>query len=65
MRIPPQKYCDVLTTRTNSLTMHFLQVYDVSSFVSKHPGGVDQIMMGAGRDITPVFESYHDLEIAK
>ena len=65
MRIPPQKYCDVLTTRTNSLMMHFLQVYDVSSFVSKHPGGVDQIMMGAGRDITPVFESYHDLEIAK
>ena len=41
------------------------QVYDVSSFVSSHPGGVDQIMMGAGRDITQVFESYHKLEIAK
>ena len=42
-----------------------VQVYDVSSFVSHHPGGVDQIMMGAGRDITQVFESYHNLEISK
>ena len=41
------------------------QVYDVSSFVSSHPGGVDQIMMGAGRDITQIFESYHKLEIAE
>ena len=32
----------------------------MSSFVSQHPGGLDQIMMGAGRDITQVFESYHN-----
>ena len=37
----------------------------MSSFVSKHPGGVDQIVCAAGRDITPVFEAYHDLEVAK
>ena len=43
----------------------FLQVYDVSSFVWKHPGGVDQILCGAGRDITQVFESYHNTEVAK
>lgn len=41
------------------------QVYDVSSFVSRHPGGVDQIMFGAGRDITQLFESYHSLEVYK
>ena len=35
------------------------QVYDVSSFVSNHPGGVEQILAGAGRDITQVFNCYH------
>ena len=37
----------------------FPQVYNVSSFVSRHPGGVDQIMLGAGRDVTQLFEAYH------
>eukprot|EP00731_Ephydatia_muelleri_P023135 Em0015g718a len=41
------------------------KVYDVSSFVSRHPGGVDQIMLGAGRDITQLFESYHPSETYK
>ena len=41
------------------------QVYDVSSFVAKHPGGMEQIMMGAGRDITVMFESYHSFNIYK
>ena len=36
-----------------------IKVYDVSSFVSQHPGGVEQILAGAGRDITQVFNSYH------
>lgn len=43
----------------------FTQVYDVSSFVSRHPGGADQILLGAGRDITQLFESYHNLEMSK
>ena len=37
----------------------------MSSFVSKHPGGVDQILCAAGRDITQVFEAYHNPEVAK
>ena len=41
------------------------QVYDVSGFVSRHPGGVDQIMLGAGRDATQLFESYHKLDTHK
>ena len=40
-------------------------MYDVSQFVARHPGGMEQIMMGAGRDITQVFESYHSFEIFK
>ena len=35
------------------------KVYDVSSFINQHPGGADQIALGAGRDISQVFESYH------
>ncbi|XP_019852860.1 PREDICTED: acyl-lipid (8-3)-desaturase B-like isoform X1 [Amphimedon queenslandica] len=41
------------------------KVYDVSSFVSSHPGGVDQIMMGAGRDITHLFDVYHQPQTIK
>lgn len=41
------------------------KVYDVSSFVERHPGGVDQIMLGAGRDVTQLFESYHSVDTYK
>lgn len=40
-------------------------MYDVSKFVARHPGGMEQIMMGAGRDVTQLFESYHSFEIYK
>ena len=43
----------------------WLQVYNVTSFASKHPGGVDQILCAAGRDITQVFEAYHNPEVAE
>lgn len=35
------------------------KVYDVTSWIPKHPGGVDMITLSAGRDITNMFESYH------
>lgn len=31
--------------------------------MARHPGGIEQIMMGAGRDITQVFESYHSFSV--
>ena len=37
----------------------------MSKFVARHPGGIEQIMLGAGRDITQLFESYHSFEIYK
>ena len=40
-------------------------MYDVSGFVHSHPGGMEQIMLGAGRDITQLFESYHSLDVTK
>jgi len=52
------------------LSMHlslslFLQVYDVSGFIAKHPGGADQLLLGAGRDVTTLFESYHNFNVYK
>ena len=40
-------------------------MYDVSGFIKQHPGGVDQLLMGAGRDVTILFESYHKPKIRK
>lgn len=35
--------------------------YDLRSFVSRHPGGVDAICLGQGHNCTELFESYHSL----
>lgn len=35
------------------------RVYDVTSWIPKHPGGEDVLVLAAGRDITNLFESYH------
>ena len=35
----------------------------MSKFIEHHPGGVDQIMYGVGRDATQLFESYHKLSV--
>ncbi|EFJ47347.1 hypothetical protein VOLCADRAFT_92130 [Volvox carteri f. nagariensis] len=37
------------------------QAYDLASYVAKHPGGVDAILLGRGRDCTELFEQYHVL----
>ena len=33
--------------------------YDLDDFVSRHPGGIEAIMLGKGRDCTALVESYH------
>ncbi|KAK4703724.1 hypothetical protein P7C70_g2494, partial [Phenoliferia sp. Uapishka_3] len=35
------------------------QVYDLTQFARRHPGGSSIIYMAAGRDITPLFETSH------
>jgi fatty acid desaturase/predicted heme/steroid binding protein len=35
------------------------KVYDVTSWIPKHPGGSDVLILSAGRDVTNLFESYH------
>ncbi|KZP00038.1 hypothetical protein CALVIDRAFT_320378 [Calocera viscosa TUFC12733] len=35
------------------------QVYDVTDFLNKHPGGVQIILANAGRDATAVYDTFH------
>lgn len=35
------------------------QVYNVTPYLRFHPGGVDYLMLGAGKDATALFNKYH------
>jgi cytochrome b involved in lipid metabolism len=35
------------------------ETYHLKDYVNQHPGGVETIMLGRGRDCTALFESYH------
>lgn len=35
------------------------QVYNLTPFLHYHPGGVAEILKGAGRDCTALFDKYH------
>ena len=54
-----------LNQRHNAHIAYAGKVYDASGFLAKHPGGCDQLMLGAGRDITQLFQSYHKPGTAK
>ncbi|CAI2293962.1 unnamed protein product [Caenorhabditis sp. 36 PRJEB53466] len=34
-------------------------VYDVTKYLDFHPGGIPELLRGAGRDATPLFNQYH------
>ncbi|CAG8584421.1 3389_t:CDS:2 [Acaulospora colombiana] len=36
-------------------------VYDITDFIERHPGGEDILLFAAGRDVTQAFETYHEL----
>lgn len=38
------------------------KVYDITSYIARHPGGADVLLIAAGRDATTVFETYHSLD---
>ena len=54
-----------LNQRHNVHVAYAGKVYDASGFLAKHPGGCDQLMLGAGSDITQLFQSYHKPGTAK
>ena len=54
-----------LNSRHNAHVAYQGKVYNVSAFLDKHPGGANQLMFGAGRDITQLFQCYHKLGTSK
>ncbi|KAJ5856999.1 hypothetical protein N7455_007893, partial [Penicillium solitum] len=51
------------TTINNCWVIINDNVYDVTEFLKKHPGGAKIILAHAGRDATKAFESFHQAEI--
>jgi len=39
------------------------KVYDLTTYQNRHPGGFRLLRLGAGRDVTHLFEAYHPLKI--
>lgn len=54
-----------LNRRENAHVAYRGRVYNVSNFVANHPGGAEQLLLGAGKDITLTFESYHSPNVVK
>jgi L-lactate dehydrogenase (cytochrome) len=38
-------------------------VYDITSFLDKHPGGASILLQYAGQDATQAFESFHQADV--
>uniref|UniRef100_A0A1I7TCH0 Cytochrome-b5 reductase n=1 Tax=Caenorhabditis tropicalis TaxID=1561998 RepID=A0A1I7TCH0_9PELO len=49
---PGKGFMDWLRLTTN-------KVYDVTKYLEFHPGGIPELLRGAGRDATPLFNQYH------
>lgn len=47
-----------ITSNFSSLSHSPLQVYNVTPYLRFHPGGVEELMRGAGRDATRLFGEY-------
>jgi hypothetical protein len=52
----PESPCS--DSRNNLWMIHGVN-FDLSDFVHRHPGGIEAIELGRGRDCTALFESYH------
>jgi fatty acid desaturase len=40
-------------------------IYDITSFIDKHPGGENTILNIAGKDVTDIFLNYHPIRVYK
>lgn len=55
------KHC----TREDCWVVLDSRAYDVTRFISKHPGGVGPVVNMAGKDATDVFDNYHAARVYK
>ena len=63
-RIPTEEL-RTLTGRGKAAVSYQDKVYDVTEFLDKHPGGSQQLLLAAGRDVTHLFNSYHSFGTRK
>ena len=63
-RLTAEELCQ-LNTAKNAAIAYDGKVYDVTGFLDKHPGGSEQLLLAAGRDVTYLFNSYHSKETRK
>ena len=54
-----------LNTPKNAAIGYRGKIYDVTEFLDKHPGGSEQLLLAAGRDVTYFFDSYHSTATRK
>ena len=52
-------------TATNCCVAIRGKVYDVTNFLTQHPGGWDMLYLNGGKDATALFEAYHPDYVAK
>jgi cytochrome b involved in lipid metabolism len=45
--------------RRNAIYSSLGNVYNITPYLDYHPGGVDEIMKGAGIDATVIFQEIH------
>ena len=51
--------CSTMGEQKYAGAAFMLQVYNITPYIKYHPGGVQYIMKGAGRDATALFNKYH------
>jgi len=59
--MPEYSWKEVAQHNTNESAWVSIEdkVYDITGWLDKHPGGREYLEIGAGRDITYLFDSYH------
>ena len=56
--VPETTYCTTLGPLDRPYDA-IVQVYNITKYLKFHPGGVDWIMKGAGKDCTVLFQKHH------
>jgi L-lactate dehydrogenase (cytochrome) len=62
--IEPQELTQHASRQSCWIAIHGT-VWDVTSFVDKHPGGASLILSQSGKDATSAYEDFHSLELAE
>jgi linoleoyl-CoA desaturase len=66
-QLPTLSYHDVCAhdTEKSAFVVYSGQVYDITRFLSFHPGGKSILLPNLGTDITDTFDSFHDSYVSR